>query len=145
MKHLAAVLLFSLTLVTATVLSSPAADVEIVVEGVDAVKGKLLIGFYDSEKTFRTEELEFSPTIQITQAGKISSIAKGIKPGIYAVAVIWDQNENGILDTSGPFKKPTEPYGFSNNPKNKFGPPKYKECTFRVTEEGGRLVVVLKK
>ena len=131
-----------LCILAAPVLS--AADVEVIVDGVDEVKGKLLIGFYDNEKDFRVKELKESPSFQVTAAGRIIAVAKGLKPGIYAVAVIWDQNENGVLDVTGPFKVPTEPYGFSRNPKNKLGPPKFKDCIFVVTETGGTLHVVLK-
>ena len=132
----------SLSIFTTSILA--AADVEVIVDGVDEVKGKLLIGFYDNSKDFRVKELKESPAFQVTAAGRIIAVAKGLKPGTYAVAVIWDQNENGVLDVFGPFKVPTEPYGFSQNPKLKLGPPKFKDCTFVVTETGGTLHVVLK-
>ncbi|MCG8602369.1 MAG: DUF2141 domain-containing protein [Verrucomicrobiales bacterium] len=120
------------------------ADVEVTVDGVDAAKGTLLVGFFDNAADFQSpgKEVEGSPEIKVTKAGRIVCVMKGLKPGVYAVAVIWDQNNNGILDT-GAFKRPKEPYGFSLNPKVQFGPPKYEECTFTVTEPGGKLHVNL--
>ncbi len=123
-----------------------AADVEVAVDGVDAVKGTLLVGFFDNADDFQIpgKEVEGSPEIEVTEAGRIVCTMKGLKPGVYAVAVIWDLNNNGILDT-GAFKRPKEAYGFSLNPKVNFTVPKFEDCTFAVTEAGGKLQVTLLK
>jgi uncharacterized protein (DUF2141 family) len=140
-------------LVTACLLLSSAhgAEVEVTVDGIDEVKGTLLVGFFTNAEDFRHNEIEQSPEIEIVDAtqfvaeGRMVAVAKDLPPGKYAVAVVWDWNKNGELDTSGPFKVPKEPYGFSMNPKLKFGPPKFEECVFEVTEEGGKLHVILTK
>jgi uncharacterized protein (DUF2141 family) len=53
--------------------------------------------------------------------------------GRYAVQAYHDENNNKKLDT-GMFGIPSEPYGFSNNAKGSFGPPKYSEAEFPVTK-----------
>lgn len=137
-KHLIPVfLLFSVSFLQS-------ADVEVTVKGVNSIKGKLMIAFYDQANNFRIKELPQSPIVPVASAGDIVAVANDLEPGIYAVAVIWDQNNNGVLDTKGRFKIPVEPYGFSNNPKSRFGPPAYEKCAFRLTEAGGRIQIFLK-
>lgn len=123
--------------------SVQAADLEVVVEGVERVEGQLKIGIFNSEETFRNEPMEHSTTIEITEIGPITAIIEGLEPGVYAIAIVWDLNMNGEVDVSGPFKRPTEPTAFSNAPKLLFGPPKFEDCTFMVEEEGGRIEIVL--
>jgi uncharacterized protein (DUF2141 family) len=49
----------------------------------------------------------------------------------WAVSAHHDENGNDKLDKNA-FGIPTEPYGFSNNPKRGFGPPKFDEVSFSV-------------
>lgn len=120
------------------------ADLEVTVHGVDEVKGTLRIGLFQDAENFAIHNaIEGSPKVKITEAGPVTVTIEDLEPGIYAVAVIWDWNENEVLDTSGPFKKPLEPYGFSMSPKIRFKPPSFEECTFDMKEPGGKLTVVL--
>lgn len=128
----------------------PGAEVEVTVEGIDEIKGTVLVGFFTNQEDFRENEIDQSPSVELVSPdqlvdGKFVATATDLEPGWYAVAVIWDWNQNGVLDTKGPLKFPTEPYGFSLNPKIRFGPPKFDECKFEVTEEGGKLHIVLIK
>ena len=54
-----------------------------------------------------------------------------LDPGVYAVAVYHDLNGNGELDRStiGP---PDEPWGFSNDARGTFGPPKFDKAAFEI-------------
>ncbi|MEX2578011.1 MAG: DUF2141 domain-containing protein [Verrucomicrobiales bacterium] len=123
--------------------SMQAADLEVVVEGIEKIEGDLRIGIFDCEEDFRTNPLEQSTTIEITEVGPVTTLIEGLPPGIYAIAVVWDLNKNGEVDTTGIFKRPTEPVAFSNAPKIVFGPPKFEDCRFELTEEGERLVMTL--
>ena len=49
--------------------------------------------------------------------------------GEYALKAYHDLNDNGELDRS-PVGLPTEPYGFSNDARARFGPPRYAEARF---------------
>lgn len=127
-------------------MAAHAADVEITVNGVHEVRGKLKIGIYNNPTDFASPDkaLEASPEIMITEPGPVTIVVPDLEPGVYAVAVIWDWNDNDVLDhRAGPFEIPTEPYAFSNNPKLRFGPPKFEDCHFRVEEPGGRLLLEL--
>ena len=56
---------------------------------------------------------------------------ENLQPGTYAVAVYHDLNGNGELDrtTLGP---PDEPYGFSNDARGTFGPPKFDKAAIEI-------------
>lgn len=54
-----------------------------------------------------------------------------LPPGTYAVTVYEDMNSNHRLDHNF-MGIPREPVGASNNPKGRFGPPRYADCTFRL-------------
>lgn len=55
------------------------------------------------------------------------------KQGNYAIWIFHDENSNGKLDKNF-LGIPTEKYGFSNNPKLFFGPPKYEETLIWVNK-----------
>jgi uncharacterized protein (DUF2141 family) len=52
-----------------------------------------------------------------------------IPPGMYALAVVHDENMNGQLDTNW-MKIPREGYGFSNDAKAVFGAPSFSAASF---------------
>lgn len=53
-----------------------------------------------------------------------------VPAGEYVVVVYQDKDKNGELNKS--LFGPSEPYGFSRNPKIRFGPPKYEATMFKV-------------
>lgn len=53
-----------------------------------------------------------------------------------AVSAFLDSNGNGSLDKNS-FGIPTEAYGFSNNPKRGFGPPRFEEVATDVKQTDG--------
>lgn len=54
----------------------------------------------------------------------------GLPAGRYAIALFHDENGNGRLDTR--FGMPTEGFGFSNNPRISFGPPRFAAARFTI-------------
>lgn len=48
-----------------------------------------------------------------------------------AVSAYHDRNSNGKLDKNS-FGIPTEPYGFSRDPKRGFGPPSFEQAAFEI-------------
>lgn len=53
---------------------------------------------------------------------------RGLEPGQYAVAVFHDSNSNKRLDTF--LGIPREGFGFSRNPKLRFGAPRFQDVSF---------------
>jgi uncharacterized protein (DUF2141 family) len=62
----------------------------------------------------------------------------GLAPGVYAVGMIHDENDNKKLDTNW-IGLPAEGYGTSRDAKAKFGPPRFKDAAF--TYSGGSVRV----
>lgn len=65
-----------------------------------------------------------------------------LPPGEYAVSTYHDINKNDKLDRYF-YGKPKEPYGFSNNIKPSFGPPKYKKCKFIIGDANKTISIKL--
>lgn len=63
-----------------------------------------------------------------------------LPPGAYAVTVYEDMNSNRRLDHNI-FGIPREPVGASNNPKGRFGPPRFAECAFRL-ENNAEIITI---
>jgi len=53
----------------------------------------------------------------------------GVAPGVYAVGMIHDENDNHKLDTNW-IGIPREGYGTSRDAVGKFGPPSFKDAAF---------------
>jgi len=69
-------------------------------------------------------------------------VLKGINYGSFAIAITADQNGNQILDTKI-FGIPNEPVGFANNPKGRFGPPRFKDSVITHSSPQQKFVVEL--
>lgn len=54
---------------------------------------------------------------------------RGVKPGLYAIAILHDENENGKADRVLGMM-PKEGFGFSRDAKVKMGPPKFAAAAF---------------
>ena len=52
----------------------------------------------------------------------------------YTIAIFHDVNDNGKMDKNF-VGVPKEPYGFSNNARSKWGPPKYEIAKFELNQK----------
>jgi uncharacterized protein (DUF2141 family) len=100
----------------------------VVIDGIEEVKGHLMIGVYDKEGASINGKMEK------VEGETVTVVFDVMAPGEYAVAVYQDENDNRKLDT-GAFGIPKEKYGFSNNAKAKMGPPPFKERLFKIEED----------
>ena len=62
--------------------------------------------------------------------------------GMFAMSAYHDRNANTDFDKTG-IGLPAEPWGISNNPKVRFGPPPVEKALFPVTEEGATVEIKL--
>lgn len=92
--------------------------------GIESNEGSVAVALFDSPESFDQRTGAVASETVVPQDKRASWSVASLPAGIYAVAVFHDLNDNGELDrtTLGP---PAEPYGFSNNARGTFGPPRF--------------------
>lgn len=103
-------------------------QLDVHIKGVHSPKGSIAIAIYTDEKDFLDFENAYR-YYRISAKEQHSHLFSDLKEGTYAIAVFYDANSNDQLDTNI-FGIPKEALGTSGNSKNKFGPPKFKNCKF---------------
>lgn len=103
------------------------ADIQVKIKGVETDKGKVLIALFNDDKEFPKGEV-YRKVEVIAQKNGLTYTFKGVDKGIYAVAVLHDENNNGKMDI-GMFG-PKEAYGFSNNARGILSPPSFDKASF---------------
>ncbi|SDK64854.1 Uncharacterized conserved protein, DUF2141 family [Catalinimonas alkaloidigena] len=99
------------------------------VKGLKQETGALYIALYNKPEGFREADAAYKKLIAPVKGNPAVVDLGGLPAGTYAVTLFHDENDNGELDTNM-MGIPKEGYGFSNNPKIRFGPPDFGECTF---------------
>jgi uncharacterized protein (DUF2141 family) len=98
------------------------------------LRGNIGCRLFSSEQSFpRKTEGTVRTSVPVT-ASVTRCVFKDIPPGIYAITVIHDENDNGKLDRNF-IGVPTEGYGVSNNQTRATRAPIWSECKF-VVERG---------
>ncbi|MCZ6641454.1 MAG: DUF2141 domain-containing protein [Gammaproteobacteria bacterium] len=107
---------------------------ELEVVNVQAGEGFLKIVLHDSESSYRDgDQIPFrSITVPVDREEHMTLQIEGVPPGRYAFIVYQDLNGNDDIDSNF-IGWPKEPFGFSNNPPIRFGPPSFKKTSFEVT------------
>ncbi len=100
------------------------------VVGGKANTGSIILSLFSSENNFLKSPVR-SQTKTVNQLGGASFELTDLVPGIYAISVVYDEDENGELNT-GLMGIPKELVGFSNNAKGMFGPPKFEKAAIDV-------------
>ena len=102
------------------------------VSGLRADKGQIGCAIFSRDKGFPDEMDKALKQVFVKPKGKKAVCRfEGYAPGTYAISVMHDLDMNGELNTSF-VGKPKEPWGVSNNaPMQRFGPPRYDDCTFK--------------
>jgi len=107
------------------------ASLTVEVLGLESNEGSVALALFDSLETFEQRTAAVASGIVAPQEGRAIWSVADLPAGIYAVAVFHDLNDNGELDraTLGP---PAEPYGFSNDARGMFGPPRFENVAIEV-------------
>jgi uncharacterized protein (DUF2141 family) len=124
----------------ATYKMATAGELRVKVEGLRSSRGVVLIGLYDSTRSFdRAIELAGADgflndpdrvagaALRVNAALDGGVVFSNLEPGRYAIIVFHDENANGRLDKNF-FGVPTEPYGFSNDAQGFLGPPSFDDA-----------------
>jgi uncharacterized protein (DUF2141 family) len=119
--------------------SAFAADLVVVIQGVESPEGELQIELYGVQQraTFPYADRGVLAEARVRAEtlpppGTQASVSFGdLAPGSYAVSVIHDVNGNGDIDFNM-FGVPTEGYGFSNGAHGTLGPPSFDAAAVHV-------------
>ncbi|GJM30044.1 MAG: hypothetical protein DHS20C17_26790 [Cyclobacteriaceae bacterium] len=110
------------------------------VSGINEVEGTVMVAVYDNQESFLGKEVVTGSEITVT--GKRVTGRLELPFGKYAISVFQDVNSDGELNTNL-LGIPNEPYGFSNNVKGNFGPPKFIKVQFEFSENLQRIKIDL--
>ena len=93
-----------------------------------STKGNLRVAVYDSAAGYEARK-RAAAAIQPAAGANTQVVIKGLPPATYGIAVFLDTDGDEKL-ARNLFGAPTEPFGFSKNPKIGFSAPKFDEFAF---------------
>jgi uncharacterized protein (DUF2141 family) len=111
---------------------TPASTVEVSITGLRSLKGQILVCLTTNAKAFpdcSKDKTSVRMAVKAADAGDFKAHVPAT--GIYAIAVVHDENSNNKMDTA--IFLPKEGFGFSRNPAIVMGPPSFKAASFAVT------------
>jgi uncharacterized protein (DUF2141 family) len=120
-------------LLTAPLLSAErnAAELIVQVKGLRNDRGRLAVALFASAAGFPRRESALRGQLVRIAGGRAAVTFHDLRPGVYAVAVLHDENDNKKMDFNF-LGMPLEGYGFSNDAAALFGPPSFASSAFRL-------------
>lgn len=116
----------------------------VIIKNLDKKKGNIYIGWYNSEKTFMdANHSVLNKIVSVKDKDEVVVKFEKVQPGIYAIAVFFDKNGNGILDKNF-LGIPKEEYGFSNNITPLTRSATFKEAGFTVNTMPETIIIKVK-
>ena len=105
-----------------TVMAKAQNNLAVKIDNIKNDNGDILIGLYDNGHNFPRKTSDG----RIVKASKdgVTVAFHDLKPGLYAITVLHDENSNKDMDQSK-IGIPKEGFGFSNNARASFGPPSF--------------------
>lgn len=112
-------------------LCSAAADLSLVVEGLDTTRlqgAHLMVAVYTEPAGWLRQPLTGHRfPLEAAAGGKLTVVLKDLPDGPLALSLFQDTNANGRLDMNA-MGMPIEPFGFSNDAVDHFGPPTFEQA-----------------
>jgi len=109
--------------------------IELEVQNIKASKGSIKVAIFGAEDEFLVDDKAIQGhSVATTNSDKLTILLEDLPFGTYSIAIYQDLNNNDKLDTNL-FGIPKEPYGFSNNARSKWGPPKYEIAKFELNQK----------
>jgi uncharacterized protein (DUF2141 family) len=99
------------------------------VHGLSNARGRVAVALFASAATFPDQKRALAGGLARIDKGRAAVRFDGLRPGVYAVAVLHDENENSKMDFNF-LGMPLEGYGFSNDASAPFGPPSFEAAAF---------------
>lgn len=106
-------------------------SIEAKITNVKSNEGSIMIGLYKTSESFLKKP--YKSILVRSNAAGVQVTFENIEPGEYAISLYHDEDDNKELNTI--LGIPTEPYATSNNAKGRFGPPKWEDAKFTVSDK----------
>lgn len=106
-------------------------------------EGRLAVALFASEADFPRQERALRGRLVPIARGRAAVTFRGLKPGVYAIAVLHDENSNSKMDFNF-LGIPLEGYGFSNDAPLTFGPPSFQAAAFKLVARHSRSSIRLR-
>lgn len=114
---------------------------EVTISNVRNDEGYLLITMFNSASGFPDDNKKAFETRRVNaERNTVNVIFEDLPHGVYAIAVVHDENDNGKLDKNL-VGAPTEGYGSSNNLKKMFRAPNFEESKFTVDQNFKKVTI----
>lgn len=131
----------ALTLSSQTALSAQH-TIEVSISNVISPTGSMMLAVYHNAETFLSDDCVRSAKVRVNEDGVVKMTIADLPSGEYAMALFHDVNGNDVVDKNL-LGIPTEPYGFSNNARGRFGPPKFNAAKFAVNQKHQKIEIAL--
>ncbi|MEO1136069.1 MAG: DUF2141 domain-containing protein [Pseudomonadota bacterium] len=118
-------------------------EIRIVVTGVEQSAGLVTADLFPNKQDGflrgrgRLHQVRFAAKAPVTKF-----CIQAPEPGLFAMSAYHDENANTKFDKTG-LGLPAEPWGISNNPKVRFGPPPVEKALFEVGDNPARVHIKL--
>ena len=116
-------------------------SLKVVVSGAEVATGVMEVSLFNSAEDFLVEPLN-QQSGEINEDGQFVAEFFGLVEGDYAVVVVHDENDNGMLDT-GFLGFGGESIGYSNDARPLLGRPSFDDAKIQVTEHGQQIEISL--
>ena len=123
-----------------TASSAATATLNVTVRNIASAGGNLMLGVYDETSYATKGGTAVARKSTHVRGDRMTVTFDGIPPGVYAVKVLQDINQNGQFDMG---LKGVEPFGFSGDPEIKGGLPPFADVKFTVTAGTNSIDVTL--
>ena len=110
-------------------------DLAVKITHIKKIHGQVEICLYDSEENYMKDGKAMQCVWVDVEKDFVDHVFSSLPKGNYAVVTIHDVNGNKDLDTNF-MGIPKEPYGFSNNPSTRFGPPTFEGASVALSTHG---------
>lgn len=121
-------------ILVSTIVYGQTANITIMVNGIEEVKGDMNVALYDNAKDFPGRDHYVLREVVPINSKIFDYTFNNVSLGTYAIAVYHDLDKNGILNKNW-IGIPKEPYGVSNDAKGRMGPPDYEDASFDVKHD----------
>ena len=116
--------------------------IKVLVSGFDSNTGLVKVGLDNSREIYKKNGKSYRYASAPINSNQAVCVFSELPPGEYAIRLYHDVHENNKLDFNF-LGMPKEKFGFSNNAKVRFGPPKYDKVKFALEAEEKTINITL--